>query len=161
MRFILIFISLLIFNDSEVFAQKPEGLYIDSFGSKIYFASDTTFKYEWNFDLASSWSIGKYEIVTDKVHFYTSSIFDTLSLDNGVDSLVLSMDDISNRIEASEFIVNSISGGGQSRKEPPFELIIRKNKLFHVNSKGKADRKKRRGIMNSSKKLKPYYFKIK
>ncbi|MDR2038419.1 MAG: hypothetical protein LBQ60_10905 [Bacteroidales bacterium] len=148
------------------FGQKSiSGIYYNSFGEEIDFLNDSSFIHTWNFDLAGSWTKGKWRVSNDTIYLMPIIIKDTLTIrnsDNKImrDSLVLSSDMISNRIEYLEFIVSTLSGGGQNRKVPPQKLYFRNNKLFQINKDGNLDKKKAKAIL-TQKKYKTYYQQLK
>ena len=137
------------------------GAYRDHFGEKLEFLNDSIFKHTWNFDLASSWTKGKYSLSNDTIFLKSILIKDTLTIRNSAnkiikDSLVVSRDDESSRIENIEFLMSEISGGGQYRKLPPEKLYLKKNKLFRLRDNGKIDKSKFKDWW-SNKKFKTYF----
>jgi len=140
---------------------KLEKVYSDHFGEKLEFIDDSTFMHTWNFDLAGSWTRGVWEISNDTIYLKTLLVKDTLTIRNSIgkvlkDSLVLSGDEIPNRIENEEFLMSLISGGGQNRRLPPDRLYIKSGKLFRILENGNIDRTKSERIL-SKKKYKTYF----
>ncbi|MBB6324960.1 hypothetical protein FHS59_000575 [Algoriphagus iocasae] len=143
----LLLITVLLINTFCYGQSKLEGTYSNFFGEKIEFRKDLTFKHSWYFDLASSWTEGTYKMFNDTVYLRTKLVLDTLEILNNKnefvkDSLVVSVDNESNRIDIIEFASSGISGGGQNRLKPPDELIIKRNKLYRLDEMGKLKIKK-------------------
>ena len=127
--------------------EKYVGIYKDRFSESIELKSDSTFIHKWQFDLASSWTMGKWNVINDTIYLKTELVMDTLqirNLENKVvrDSLVLSSDQKSERIEQNEFIGSLISGGGQNRYEPPTKMYWKRNKLYRISENGTLDQRK-------------------
>ena len=146
----------------KLFSQnKIAGYYEDYFGNSIFLNSDSSFKYNWNFDLASSWSKGTWSYKNDTIYFHVTPVYDTLKLikENNLfkDTLVLSQDENSGRLTQGQFIGVLLSGGGQNRKPSPDKLLFKKGRLYEIVN-GKLLRKKRKGFW-SNKKWYPWYFK--
>jgi hypothetical protein len=160
MKILLTLLILFFFNNAS--GQDIAGDYYDFFGSTLQLKPDSTFKYTWRFDLASSWTKGKWRIENDTIYLKNIPVYDTLkyhSIEKGykTDSLVLSMDESSGVVTPEEFVISSISGGGQARKEIPDKLYYRRGRLYLVDQNGDLVRKKQRGIMDNNKKYPPYY----
>jgi inorganic pyrophosphatase/exopolyphosphatase len=135
------------------------------FGEKLEFMNDSSFKHTWHFDLASSWTNGKWRISNDTLYLYPILISDTLNIRNSEkkiikDSIVISDDEISERIESDEYVMSLISGGGQNRRFPPSELFLKNGKLFRVLDNKKLDKGKQTAIL-TRKKYKTYFRPIK
>jgi hypothetical protein len=79
MKFYLILFILLFINIEQ---KNIEGEYYNHFGSNLKINSDKTFLYTWSFDLASSWSKGKWEIKNDTIYFQIIPVYDTLRRPN-------------------------------------------------------------------------------
>jgi hypothetical protein len=58
---------------------KISGQYHDFFGCKLELKKDLTFKFTWNFDLYSSWTIGKWTFSNDTIYLQVKLILDTLT----------------------------------------------------------------------------------
>jgi len=135
--------------------------YRNSFGEKLEFLNDSTFMHTWSFDLAASWTKGKWGISNDTIYLKSIIIKDTLTIRNSEneilkDSLVLSTDKKSNRIENEEFVLSLISGGGQNRKLPPKKLYLKNGKLYRLLENGKIDKTKSKTLL-TGKKYKTYF----
>ena len=106
---------------------KYAGIYNNRFSESIELNSDSTFIHKWGFDLASSWTIGKWNVKNDTIYLKVELVKDTLQIrdsENNVvrDSLVISSDQKIDRIEQNEFIISSLSSGGQNRYKPPTKI---------------------------------------
>ena len=86
---------------------------------------------------------------------------DTLQIRNSEnkvvrDSLVLSSNQKSERIEQNEFIGSLISGGGQNRNKPPKRIYWKRNKLYRINENGTLDLRKVKAF-STDKKYRTYF----
>jgi hypothetical protein len=70
---------------------------------------DSTFRFDWRFDLIHDWATGR----TFNLKFI--DVFDTLSRNNKPDSLVLSIDEKSSKINEEEFAQTALVSGGQDK----------------------------------------------
>lgn len=132
--------------------------YVAYYGHTLYLREDSTFRYEWKFDLASSWSVGKWRFENGKIYLNIKPVLDTLAREGQSDSLVLSDDERSSRIHIDEFAISLISSGGQGRAldRIPERLAVRGRKLHPLNSAGQIVRRREAGIWNKRKR--PIYF---
>jgi len=117
---------------------KYVGIYNDRFSESLELKSDSTFVHNYRFDLSSSWTTGKWKVSNDTIYFKSELVSDSLQIrdSNGnkiKDSLVLSADHKINRIELNEFIMSSLSSGGQNRVKPPNKLYWKRKKLYRIN----------------------------
>lgn len=154
-QIILLFISTLSFGQGKII-----GNYSSRFGEKIELKSDSTFIYNWRFDLASSWSKGKWSIDNDTIYLDVIPVMDTLKIvkkNIQSDSLVFSSDQKENRITAGEALANALSGGGQNRNEPPQKIFFKNGKLYRITDNNEIDDKKRQQI-GTGKKYKNFYY---
>jgi hypothetical protein len=133
------------------------GSYHDYFGGSLNINQDSTFKYSWDFDLLGSWTKGKWRVANDTVYFSMIPVYDTVRqyLSNGeiIDSLVLSVDEKSERITLDLNILNS---GGQNVHPYPERLLYRRNRLYGIDIHGKLYKKWSRGFW-SKKKWPPWF----
>ncbi|HEV7332344.1 MAG TPA: hypothetical protein VGN63_15005 [Flavisolibacter sp.] len=146
----------------SLFAQdKISGRYRDYFGSRILLNSDGSFKYTWNFDLASSWTKGTWKLHGDTVFFNIVPTYDTLSYTNSnnvtTDSLILSTDETPERFTKEQFAAMLLSSGGQNRMNYPDKLLYKKGRLYKIQE-GKLVTKKQKGFW-TNKKWDPWFFK--
>jgi len=140
MKLYLILFILLFFNIEQ---KNIEGEYYNHFGSNLKINSDKTFIYTWNFDLASSWSKGKWKIKNDTVYFQTIPIYDTLRRPNFKDSLVLSVNQKPELItDYSIIYIEALSSGGQNRQLMNSKLYFDGEKLIEIKENGKLNTKK-------------------
>ncbi|WP_405211282.1 hypothetical protein [Dokdonia sp. Asnod2-E02] len=155
MRLTELILILLISN--LTFGQKKYvGIYKDRFSESIELKSDSTFMHKWQFDLASSWTTGKWNVKNDTIYLKTELVMDTLQIrdsKNNVigDSLVISSDRKIDRIEKNEFIVSFLSSGGQNRYEPPTKICWKRNKLYRINENGTLDRRRVKAFWTNKK----------
>ena len=119
--------------------KSPVGKYYHNFGQKLTLKADSTFEFNSHFDLSSSWSNGKWSHNKDTISLFFVPIYDTLRVgyDSKYDTLVLSADDKSERIDYSTYIASLLSGGGQNRKPNPSKLYFTKNSLYEIEATGK------------------------
>lgn len=145
MKIYLILLLIFLFGNSKT---SVSGEYHDYFGNKLEINSDSTFLYNWNFDLASSWSKGKWTIKNDTIYFSVIPVFDTLRISEK-DSLILSSDEKSEIITDKNVMFGDLlSGGGQNRKTMPSKLYYKGNKLYEIGEHGNLIVKKSRSLSN-------------
>ncbi|MGI8635572.1 MAG: hypothetical protein ACR2KZ_09240 [Segetibacter sp.] len=137
------------------------GRYRDYFGNRIQLNADNTFKYTWKFDLSASWTKGIWTLKNDTVFFHMVPTYDTLSHVNSknftIDTLILSDDEIPERITPIQSASIALSSGGQNRMACPDKLLLKKGRLYKIQN-GSLVVKKQKGIW-TSKKWDPRYFK--
>ena len=133
--------------------QKWIGKYHDYFGHEIEFYKDSTFKYEYGFDLLHTWAIGKWTTQKDTIYlnFDDSRVYDTLVRPNRPDSLIESRDEISSRIDEELFGMQQLSSGGQSSEGITSRLIKRRGRLYMVDKKGRPINGRRKGFWSPKK----------
>lgn len=128
------------------------GHYQDYFGGALNIDADSTFKYSWSFDLMASWTKGKWTKTKDTLFFIMIPVYDTVrqTLKNGevVDSLVLSRDEIPERITLDP---NVLYSGGQNIRPFPTKLLYKKKRLYEIDKNGKPYKKWRRGVWSTHK----------
>tara|TARA_R110000787_G_scaffold98043_3_gene201983 strand:- start:606 stop:1058 length:453 start_codon:yes stop_codon:yes gene_type:complete len=139
---------------------KYVGIYNDRFSESIELKTDSTFIHNYRFDLASSWTIGKWKAKKDTIYLTTVFVMDTLQIRNSEnkiirDSLVISSDQEANRIEKTEHLSYLLSSGGQNRVKPSKKLLWKKQKLYRLTENGKVE--KTRKIEGHKKKYKTYF----
>ena len=152
----LILISTLTFGQKKI-----SGKYSNKFGEKIELKTDSTFIYNWQFDLASSWSKGKWSVKNDTIFLKVIPIMDTLKIEKNnkySDSLILSSDQKASLVENNEFVTSTLSSGGQNRQKPPQKLLIKNGKLFRFTDNNEIDKKKHLQL-GGNKKYKTYFYK--
>ena len=72
---------LFILFTSICFSQtKHLGIYQDAFGNKIELLENNKFRHTWQYDLAASWTIGKWKISNDTLRLEIVKVYDTLSV---------------------------------------------------------------------------------
>ena len=141
--------------------KKLDGKYSNHFGEKIELKSDSTFLYSWNFDLASSWSTGKWKLDNNTIFLNVIPIMDTLKIVNNnkySDSLILSSDQKGSLIKKEETLIKALSGGGKNRQKPPKKLYFRNGNLFRLTDNNEIDNKKYKQL-STDKKFKTFFYK--
>ena len=139
------------------------GEYYNYFGSNLKINADSTFKYTWRFDLASSWTKGKWKVKNDTIFLEVIPVYDTLKYYSGGgkvlrDSLLLSLDEKSESITSEQFAMYSLTGGGQDKESIPKKLYYRNGRLFGIKENGDLRRKRVKGFMTNRKYV-PWYIK--
>jgi hypothetical protein len=114
--------------------------YHDYDGHKIEFREDSTFKYEYGFDLLHTWAVGKWQIKNDTIYldFDETKVYDTLVRPNRLDSLVESRDEIPSRINEELFTMLQMSSGGQSSEGITHRLLKKHKRLYLIDNKGRV-----------------------
>ncbi len=139
-----------------------EGTYADAFGSQIELRQNGTFKYSWHFDLAGSWTTGKWTMKNDTLRLHIVPVYDTLAKYNpdktfAKDTLVLSADEIANRCTEQAHVMTLLSSGGQNRQLPDTIFYLKRDRLIVIKD-GRLQTKKVKGF-STNKKYKPWYVK--
>ena len=139
---------------------KVAGHYRNYSGGSVNIETDSTFKYTWHFDLQGSWTKGIWRMTKDTIYFTMIPVYDTVrqTLKNGKigDSLILSIDEKPERITLD---LNVLYSGGQNIQPCPTKLLLRKNRLYEIDTNGKPYKKWRRGFGNK-KKWPPWFIRI-
>lgn len=156
------------------------GRYRTYFGDRLQINADLTFKYNWNFDLSSSWTKGTWTLNRDTVLLHMVPTYDTIRITNGgqeiYDSLILSADELPElvipangvRVEfppdkipndalPDKFVGDILSGYQQNGQDYPKKLVFKKGRLYTINN-GRLVSKKIKGFW-TKKKWPPWYFK--
>jgi hypothetical protein len=149
----------LLFLVLEASAQKSYiGKYQNYIGCSIALNSDSTFEFQWHFDLSASWTQGLWTVKEDTVILKALPVYDTFRTSGqGHDSLVLS-DDRKSEVIKTLFPGYLISGG-QNKYPSPSKLYYKREKLFEISSSEKIIRKKQRGF-STKKRHNPWYVKM-
>lgn len=158
----ILLITLLLTISLNLFAQdRVAGRYRNYFGSRIQLNVDSTFKYTWHFDLSGSWTKGTWSLKNDTVYFRMIPTYDTVRCKNNdgtfADKLILSADEISEKMTSDEYVGMGLSSGGQNIQPYPDKLFFKRQKLFEVKN-GKLVKKKIKGFW-TKKKWRPWFFK--
>lgn len=135
------------------------GNYYNHFASSLDLRPDSTFRYDWKFDLMSSWSEGRWKVLRDTVYFTVVPVLDTLRRVNKPDSLVVSLDETPNVINNDYFIQSQLVSGGQLYREPPLKLFFKRNRLYRIVDH-KLDKKRKKEHW-TQKLFSPWYIKMK
>jgi hypothetical protein len=154
-------ILILLISNLTFGQDKYVGIYNDRFSESLELKSDSTFVHNYRFDLSSSWTTGKWKVSNDTIYFKSELVSDSLQIrdSNGnkiKDSLVLSADHKINRIELNEFMMSSLSSGGQNRVKPPNKLYWKRKKLYRINENETLDLRKLKAFW-TDKKYKTYF----
>ncbi|XLS27786.1 hypothetical protein ACJD0Z_11330 [Flavobacteriaceae bacterium M23B6Z8] len=141
------FIFILLISYFTFGQDKYTGVYNDQFAESIELKSDFTFIHRYSFDLSVSWATGKWKVKNDTIYLKAQFVMDTLQLRNKDkkaigDSLVLSSDRKSDRIEQNEFLTSILSSGGQYRYKSPSKLFWKRKRLYRVKTDGTLDLRK-------------------
>lgn len=155
----LTIILLLIIIHISASGQHLIGKYNDYFGHTLELKDDSTFRLEWKFDLVKTWAIGQWTFSNDIVYLKFKDIYDTLTRTDKPDSLVLSIDDKSKRINEEEFATNQISSGGQKHVGITDQLRFKRKRLYLSGKNGRPYRRKQPSILTTKKKP-TWYFKL-
>lgn len=100
--------------------------------------------------MVHDWATGYWTMSDDKIILEFIAIYDTLTKPNKADSLVLSIDERSNRINEEEFAISNLTSGGQKTEES-FRLVQKRKRLFPLDKNGRIIRTRRRGIWPQKK----------
>jgi hypothetical protein len=119
--------------------------------------SDSTFKYEWTFDLASNWAVGRWSVSNNAIHLIFENVYDTLVRDGTPDTLVFSMDEKSDRINEQGLIISIISSRQQGHGGVSNKLAMRGRKLYEIDDKGRIIRARQREFWTQRKRPTYYY----
>ena len=110
--------------------------------------------------MSSSWTKGIWTKNGDTVYLHMIPTYDTLTKtnSNGVnsDTIILSDNEISDRITPSQAAAILLSSGGQNRSNYPDKLLFRKGRLYKIHN-GKLVTKKQKGFW-TAKKWDPWFF---
>lgn len=141
--------------------EKIAGHFRNFFGSRIELNPDKTFKYTWHFDLSVSWTKGTWTLLNDTVYFHIVPTYDTISYKDKdgapVDKLILSADEIPERLTPEQYSSIGLSSGGQNFYPCPDKLFYSRQKLFAIKN-GNLVKKKVRDF-GTKKKWRPWFFK--
>ena len=151
--FLLITLSLLHYDDRIV------GSYKNYFGGELKLYADNSFKFNWQFDMASNWTSGKWKCTNDTIYFQIIPVYDTLRLKNKKDTLVLSFDDKPEMITENNYSgINFIFPNHQNSERLSKKLFFREGKLIEIKKSGKLDLSKKKQFW-SDEKYYTWYFK--
>ena len=139
--------------------QKIEGVYYNEFGEQLSLKSDYSFEYKYSIDLASSWNIGKWNIIDKKYLILT--VIEVKDKIIGKNQYVLSRDKVSDSITLQNYAIFSISGGGQSRSLPSKKFLIKNGILYPYSKYGILQDTKKQSLMNGNIMGKPWFEKEK
>ena len=167
MKYILFISYLLVFNSAVIYSQNNQsGTYHNYFGSTLTINPNGSYEYSYKFDLATSWSSGKWFNIKDTIYLINVPIYDTVYYEQesplGIikceKKILLSADNKPEIITAEEAVFIGISSLGQNRFPHPQKFYLKVGKLYEVNDKGHLKRKRLRGFY-TKKKYPAYYVK--
>jgi len=145
-------ILLLLFSSSNS-ERKILGNYYNYFGCDLKILEDHTFIFNWRFDMASSWSKGKWNLNNDTIYFQVIPVHDTLRLPNKKGSLFLSLNQIPElQKDQNAVIATVLISGGQNKYKMPSKLFFKEGKLIEITKSGKLDLKQKKLFWSSEKK---------
>jgi hypothetical protein len=130
--------------------QNWTGKYQDYFGRTLILNKDSTFRFDWRFDLIYEWASGQWTVSGRTVNLNFISVYDTLSRPHRPDSLVLSIDEKSNKVNAEEFGQSVLLSGGQYKDRFSDRLYKKGNRLF-LTKNGRPYKSRHRGIWTQKK----------
>ncbi|HEY5750104.1 MAG TPA: hypothetical protein VIU12_28760 [Chryseolinea sp.] len=122
------------------------GKYQDYFGHSLELKKDSTFRSDWRFDLIHVWATGQWTVSGKTLTLKFIGVYDTLSSVGKSDSLVLSIDEQSNKINKEEFLVTALISGGQNKDEFSDRFYRRGKRLFLTKKNGRPSKSRRHGI---------------
>lgn len=143
MRVVLFSFCLIIISISWVSDRRTiSGQYKGGFGGSILLRADSTFVYEWRFDMMYSWNRGIWKTVADTVWLNIIPVYDTLAVNphtaTAHDSLYLSRDSVAERFNAPE--PNLGYSGAQGTHLFPVILIYEDDHLYPMTPKHEPDK---------------------
>ncbi|QBN19718.1 hypothetical protein [Flavobacterium nackdongense] len=151
LKYFTLFICSICFSQNENL-----GTYKDAFGNKIELLENNKFRHTWHFDLAASWTVGKWVVNNDTLKLKIIKVYDTLKVFNKnqnvyKDSLVLAEDEIPKRVTEVENAIKTLSSVGQNKILPNTVFLIRKKKLIVINEVGKLQTERILGFWGNKK----------
>lgn len=155
-------IAFLLLYTTESFAQDNiPGRYHNYFGCRLHLNPDSTFKYTWHLDTQSGWTKGTWSQKKDTIYFRMVPTYDTVRLtkpgERIVDSLLISSDEISERLTMAGFSDTVLWSGGQNRSGYPTKLVWKKGRLYNIQN-GRLVTKRQKGFWTKKKWI-PWYVK--
>ncbi|MBT1711950.1 hypothetical protein KK062_27150 [Fulvivirgaceae bacterium PWU5] len=146
-------ISLLVFLCfyTTTYAQGLIGKYCDHFGTCLELNKDSTFTFEWKFDLIQNWAMGKWKLSGKTLHFSFIDVYDTLRRGNSTDSVFLSADKLPNSICESDFPQQLLSSRVQDKDRFSNRLYHLGKKLYLLNEKDRLERRRQKQIWSQKR----------
>ena len=143
--------------------QRSNEKYQDYFGHTLVLNTDSTFRFDWRFDLIHDWATGRWTISGRTIDLKFIDVYDTLSRLGKSDSLVLSIDEKSNKVNEEEFALTGLVSGGQHKDRFDNKFYQRGKRLYLIDKNGRPIRSRQRGIWPQKKwwgyKTWPTYYK--
>lgn len=134
------------------------GKYNTYYGNSLQLKADSTFRYEWRFDLVKNWAVGQWTFSNDIVTLKFVGVYDTLTRPNKPDSLVISGDNKSNKINIEEFTSSLLVSGCQCHTDAIDKLVLKRKRLYLMDKDGRPSKVKQSGV--GTKKRPTYYFRV-
>jgi hypothetical protein len=157
-------IILLTFVYVIALGQRSTKKYQDYFGHSLVLNNDSTFRFDWRFDMVHDWATGRWTISGRTITLKFIDVYDTLSRPGKPDSLVLSIDEKSNKITGDEFTQLGLLSGGQYKNRFGDRFYQRGKRLYNSDKNGRLIRSRLRGLWPEKKwwgyKTWPTFYKI-
>ena len=131
--------------------QRSTTKYQDYFGHTLELNNDSTFRFDWRFDLIHNWATGQWTVSGRTINLKFVDLYDTLSRADKPDSLVLSIDEKSNRITEEEFALAGLVSSGQHRDRFDDKFYYRGKRLYPTDKNGRPIKSRQRGIWPQKK----------
>jgi hypothetical protein len=156
-------ILILTFFYVTAWGQRLTKKYQDRFGHTLVLKNDSTFRFDWRFDLVHNWTTGQWTLSGRTINLKFIDVYDTLSRPNKPDSLVLSIDEKSNKIIEGEFGQTRLVSGRQYKDRFDDKFYQRGKRLYPIDNNGRPIKTRQRGIWAQKKwwgyKTWPIYYK--
>lgn len=144
-------IIVLTFFYATASGQRLPEKYDDYFGHTLVLNTDSTFRFDWRFDMIHDWATGRWAISRRTINLKFIEVYDTLSRLGKPDSLVLSIDEKSNRINEEEFAQTALVSGGQHKDRFGDKYYQRGKRLYPTDKNGRPIKSRQRGIWPQKK----------
>jgi len=107
----------------------------------LEFHKDSTFRFDWRFDLIHNWATGEWTTEGKTIILEFINVYDTLTRMDKPDSLVLSIHTEASRINEQEFAMAQLISSGQSNDGITTRLKKKGNRLYLLDEKGQTIKK--------------------
>lgn len=131
--------------------QRSTEKYQNYFGYTLALNGDSTFRFDWRFDLIQDWATGQWTVSGRTINLTFIDVYDTLSRPDKPDSLVLSIDEKSNKITEEELAQTRLVSGGQDKDRFGDRFYLRGKRLFPTDKNGSPIKSRQRGIWPQKK----------
>jgi hypothetical protein len=157
---ILVFLFFVLFSYDK---QAPcvSGKFANATGKYIEINEDSSYFYQSHFDLFYNWSVGRWHMTGDTIHFIPNIIYDTIRFNHLAgqerkDSMIVSPDTIADLIPFEVFQKTPISTSWQECFEKPLKLYFKKDRFYPIKPNGRISKRKIKWIWKY-KRVHPYY----